>query len=292
MQRRKPYHTRYKKKSGNWVFVQLLVCLCLLGGLMLVRTVWPGTAETMQAFVANHITGGLDVKAVFMQAFGGAEDNQDSDSAETDSDKSIEAVEPTPAFEWPNHEENIEGIGGTVAEIAPINALLFENDDRDAEDDTPPVPFGERAPAIVDFTEYPIGFPHGNPLANMRLTSGFGFRMHPINGAHRFHFGVDLGGGYGTSILAFADGEVYRIGYNNIDGNYIRVRHADGFSTMYAHAQRIVAQEGQRVQKGETIALVGSTGASTGPHLHFEIRRNGRIINPLHHISLPESRVV
>jgi murein DD-endopeptidase MepM/ murein hydrolase activator NlpD len=90
-----------------------------------------------------------------------------------------------------------------------------------------------------------------------------------------------LGASEGTHIHAFAAGTVERVGYNSVYGNYLLLAHDDGFSTFYGHCQKVLVAEGQRVVMGQRVALVGNTGKSTGPHLHFEIRRKGYRLDPL-----------
>ena len=121
-----------------------------------------------------------------------------------------------------------------------------------------------------------IGLPvHG------RVTSGFGNRFHPILGYVRFHDGVDLAASAGTPIVAAADGRVVGAGWRGGYGQQVQIAHAGGVDTLYGHMSRIAAYAGENVRKGQVIGYVGSTGLSTGPHLHFEVTRNGRPVNPM-----------
>ena len=124
----------------------------------------------------------------------------------------------------------------------------------------------------------------GRPLAG-RLTSRFGTRFDPYYRVWQLHPGVDLAAPTGTPILAAADGRVSRVGWYGGYGNYTCIAHgrADGqrLSTCYGHQSRLLVSPGQRVRAGQVIGLVGSTGASTGPHLHFEVRLGGRPVDPL-----------
>jgi murein DD-endopeptidase MepM/ murein hydrolase activator NlpD len=114
-----------------------------------------------------------------------------------------------------------------------------------------------------------------------RITSGFGYRTHPILGYRRFHRGLDIGAGHGTPILATLDGVVARAGWGGGYGNVVELRHTGGLATRFGHMSRISVASGQQVRQGEVIGYVGSTGLSTGPHLHYEILRNGQLVDPV-----------
>ncbi len=119
------------------------------------------------------------------------------------------------------------------------------------------------------------------------ITSQYGYRTHPVTGAQgSFHTGVDIGGYNmnGSQILAANAGKVVVSTYNSAYGNYILIDHGGGKATMYAHAQKVFVKEGDYVKQGEQIALVGTTGLSTGPHLHFEVRIDGKTVNPLEYV--------
>ena len=113
------------------------------------------------------------------------------------------------------------------------------------------------------------------------ISSRFGMRRHPILGYRRMHGGVDFRGRTGTPIYAATDGTVNFAGRNGGFGNFVRIRHGGGLSTGYAHMSRIAVRNGQSVRRGEVIGYIGSTGLSTGPHLHYEMYRNGQKIDPL-----------
>ena len=114
-----------------------------------------------------------------------------------------------------------------------------------------------------------------------RITSGFGSRRDPISGAHRFHGGVDLAAPAGTPIRAAEAGEVIFSGRRGAAGNLVMIRHDDGSVARYAHARELGVQRGARVAAGQEIATVGSTGRSTGPHLHFSVTEGERRLDPL-----------
>ena len=118
------------------------------------------------------------------------------------------------------------------------------------------------------------------PVAG-RITSGFGMRYHPILHFARFHRGIDFGAGYGAPIAAAADGQVMGAGWSGGYGRQVRLAHGGGIVTTYSHMSRTVVEPGSFVRQGQLIGYVGSSGLSTGPHLHYEVYRNGTPVNPL-----------
>jgi murein DD-endopeptidase MepM/ murein hydrolase activator NlpD len=112
------------------------------------------------------------------------------------------------------------------------------------------------------------------------ITSGFGWRVHPILRFGRMHKGIDFGARWGTPIVAAGDGQVVRAGWSGGYGQQVRIAHGDGLTTSYSHMSRIVLPAGTPVRQGQLIGYVGSTGLSTGPHLHFETWRHGVAVNP------------
>jgi murein DD-endopeptidase MepM/ murein hydrolase activator NlpD len=125
-----------------------------------------------------------------------------------------------------------------------------------------------------------VAIPSGKPTAAPMETSSYGFRRDPFNGQAAFHAGIDFPGSYGQPILAAAKGKVVYVGQRQGYGNVVEVEHGNGLLTRYAHLSGFVAHVGQQVARGEQIARMGSTGRSTGTHLHFEVRLNGQAINP------------
>lgn len=112
------------------------------------------------------------------------------------------------------------------------------------------------------------------------ITSGYGWRIHPITGNRKFHSGIDFGAKQGTPIYAFKSGKVDFAGRKGGYGKAVIINHGEGKSTLYGHASEIVVKKGERVVSGQIIAEIGSTGMSTGPHLHFEVRVNNKPVNP------------
>lgn len=126
-----------------------------------------------------------------------------------------------------------------------------------------------------------IAIPSIMPLASAKLTSDYGMRTHPVVGGRRNHKGVDLAAPTGTPVFATADGVVSRADVFSTYGLYISLQHGAALETRYAHLSRLAVAAGQRVNKGDIIGYVGSTGRSTGPHLHYEVRMDGVAVNPI-----------
>ncbi len=139
---------------------------------------------------------------------------------------------------------------------------------------------------LVWLQTLPTGLPIGG---NYHVTSGFGMRVDPFTGTLARHEGLDFTAMSGTPILAAADGVVTRSGWEESYGNIVEVTHTEGFMTRYAHISKRRVNEGQRVSRGQHIADVGSTGRSTGPHLHYEVFRHGQVMNPAQVLPLTSS---
>lgn len=138
-----------------------------------------------------------------------------------------------------------------------------------------------------------------SPLPGARLTSAFGLRKHPILGSTMMHEGIDLAAPTGTPIRAAAPGRIVEAGYDAGYGKFVRVRHGERLESLYGHMARVAATAGQPVSAGDIVGFVGSTGLANGPHLHFEVRRDGIAIDPAawsgtpsHSPASPRSQVV
>lgn len=126
-----------------------------------------------------------------------------------------------------------------------------------------------------------------SPVSGL-VTSRFGWRSHPVSGQNDFHTGVDIAAAQGTPILAALPGVVEQTGYSESYGNFVVLRHSDNLRTTYNHCSEILAREGEQLARGDRIALVGSTGISTGPHLHFEVEVKGLKADPLQALEVTE----
>jgi murein DD-endopeptidase MepM/ murein hydrolase activator NlpD len=117
-------------------------------------------------------------------------------------------------------------------------------------------------------------------LRNYTVTSRFGSRVSPISGTVRFHGGLDLAAPMGTDVYAAGEGTVIECGENAVYGKFVLIRHDDVWTSLYGHLSAIGVKQGEKIDRGKTLGKVGSTGQSTGPHLHFELRQNGRAEDP------------
>ncbi len=127
-------------------------------------------------------------------------------------------------------------------------------------------------------------YPAGKPVKQGWLSSGFGWRTDPFTGSRNFHHGVDFAGKRGTEVVTVASGIVIVAGTKGGYGKFVEIMHGDGFVTRYAHNQQLLVAVGDKVEKGQAIAKLGSSGHATGPHLHFEVLKGGKKINPLGYI--------
>ncbi|GMN12132.1 hypothetical protein MTsPCn9_34310 [Croceitalea sp. MTPC9] len=145
----------------------------------------------------------------------------------------------------------------------------------------------DKAYFMVLFDSIPTIHPL-NPKNEKRVSDGFGDRFHPIEKKNKPHLGIDITAETGTAIHAAADGTVTlanksKDGY----GNEVRITHSNGFSTRYTHMYTFIVKKGMKVKKGDIIGFVGSTGKSTGPHIHYEVRKHGKAVNPEYFLGIP-----
>ena len=139
-------------------------------------------------------------------------------------------------------------------------------------------------PANVSYDMPALDISYISPVSDM-TSSGFGYRVHPLSGEVKFHYGTDFAAWTGTDILCFADGTVSFVGEDTGYGNYLVVSHANGCRTLYAHCSEILVSSGENVTAGQVIARVGATGQVTGPHLHFELMQNDVYLNPEYYVN-------
>ena len=188
---------------------------------------------------------------------------------------------------WSVSGDNVTVIS-TTEEVSAEDLTEVEAEIAETETSVNPTPMGGEdleayeAAANTSFAPIKVTSPAMSPVENGRYTSYFGYRINPITEEFSFHTGLDIAATEGTKIRAVYNGEVTKIGEDSRAGKYIFVTHDDGFVTFYCHCSEILAEVGANIRQGETIARVGSTGWSTGPHLHFEVRKDNIRYNPIY----------
>ncbi len=196
-------------------------------------------------------------------------------------------------------EHRLGKLGSSAGESAPPGQL----EAAPSEETAPPVEVAEPAssaqPAVVrmEYTgpalpanatmdKYALGLAETvSPVEGWWLSSPFGWRVHPVDGGEKFHSGIDMAVNNGTAVRAFAAGTVDYIGESPIYGLYTQVRHDNGVTTFYCHCSKLLVQQGQKVEAGTKIAESGETGNALGPHLHFEIKKDGLFLNPGYYVT-------
>lgn len=180
--------------------------------------------------------------------------------------------------------EGVNGKQEVTYEIILVNGNLSEQKISNKNIISPPVPgkvnVGTRKAAVSRSGSSGTN----RVVTGGRITSPFGGRIHPITGAEIFHKGIDIGASQGNSIFAYANGTVSYAGWKSGYGNFVEINHGNGLVTRYGHMSAIYVKEGQQVTAGQRIGAVGSTGTSTGPHLHFEVIINGINKNPQNYL--------
>jgi murein DD-endopeptidase MepM/ murein hydrolase activator NlpD len=169
-------------------------------------------------------------------------------------------------------------VAGDVAQLEDLSATQEAQLVRDIQAYEAEQEAARRAAGIVGPSKAPGALDW--PVIGGTITSPFGYRQNPFGGGLEFHQGLDVAAPMGTTIRAAADGTVIQAGWFGGYGNFIVIDHGGGMSTGYGHCSQIFVSVGQKVQKGQAIGAVGSTGASTGPHVHFEVRLNGKPVDP------------
>jgi len=166
---------------------------------------------------------------------------------------------------WVDLLENLDAVKNDIelrdARLTSLESLLL---DRQLQDDTEP---------------------HGNPLRDGWVSSGFGYRVDPVSGRREFHSGIDFAGRVGSQVRAVAAGVVTWSGRRWGYGNLVEIDHGNGYLTRYAHNRANIVRLGDKVEKDQTVALLGSTGRTTGPHVHFEVVRDSVAVNPRQFVS-------
>lgn len=286
--------------------IQLTVCLALFLAVFIGKGVFPERIAGLRTQVLTLLRGDTDFEAVFAdlgqsisdgkpmaetlgglwtEVLGGGE----VDSATGESP--LYAVQVSYLSGFPG-----QGETGMLGRPLELQEMLEEEATPEPEVTPEPTPTPEPAVEHVEYNGPAL--PENTSMDKYRLdldetvspvmgvlTSPFGWREHPVDGEEKFHNGVDLAVNMGTQVKAFADGVVDYIGDDPDQyGLYLQISHANGVKSFYAHCSQLLMSQGQTVKAGDTVALSGNTGNTTGPHLHLELRFNGVRINPIYYI--------
>lgn len=293
-----------KKQGGGRQLVQLLVCLAVFLAVFIGKGVWPSkVAQTGEQLLAV-IRANTDFRAAFA-SLGQALSQQESVLGEIGQ---FCAAVFAPAQQSGETELAAVSAAALKREARPVDADQNQLTARYLNLEELPKALMVELPVqsepalqvgdVVQTVEIQQDLPEGysgqwlwlgdietvTPVLGT-VTSNFGYRDHPTIGRYAAHGGVDIAADKGTQVAAFAEGVVEGVGEDNDFGKYLYLTHPNGVTTFYAHCSKVCVQEGEQVQAGQTVALVGSTGKSTGPHLHFEVRLNGVRLDPIHYIT-------
>ncbi len=176
-------------------------------------------------------------------------------------------------------EELNDGTLRELSELQSLRAYLMNVVD----------PLNEISNVLLAQKELLVDIPTLWPVKGVKpnITAGFGPAVHPFTGQWYLHKGIDIAYGYGIPILSTANGKVIQIEYEPLGfGHYVVIRHKYGFYTRYAHLQKVLVKKGQQVERGAIIGTMGSSGLSTGPHLHYEVRIGSQVVDPLKYLSI------
>ena len=266
---------------------RLVICGAIFVVLVLSKVLLPDHMVKLNQRISQAMTRNMDVQAVFSsvgKAFSGeSEISRFADevyqavfhpdaAVAAASEIHISTIENARAMELLKDyrvEPSETTPEAAEEEPAPLTYILYSN---------------QTLPEGVSMEQALLGFDYCTPVSGS-ISSEFGYRDHPTEGEERFHYGIDLAADTGTEILCFADGTVTAVGESSSYGKYCMIAHENGYSTLYAHCSRVTVSSGSAVQRGDTVAEVGQTGMATGPHLHFELQRDGVYLNPIYYVS-------
>lgn len=270
------------------LLVQLVACGGIFVLLVAVKLLLPGRMTQLGQLLSGPMEQNVDVQAVFSavgRAFAG---ESDVGGAARDVYRAVfHPEEPGEILETAALEDLPEAMD-TLRAYREAEAPATEQDQPQQQGEASSLAYvlysEQNLPRNVSLEQAILGFDYRAPLSGA-ISSNFGYREHPMEGEERFHYGVDLAADTGTEIDCFADGTVTAVGESSSYGKYCIVAHQGGYTTLYAHCSRVTASSGAAVKTGQKIAEVGETGAATGPHLHFELQRDGVYLNPIYYVA-------
>ncbi len=241
------------------LLLQFLVCLVLFGLLFALKSSNSKLFTDLVYMFSNKLEDNLSIEEA-QSVFSVITEIKPEKSTDNTSETTEEAEEEETVFvpfEEPSLSAEIIASGGRDIKVSSDSDI----------------------PENVSVNSYKLNQKMVLPLKG-KTTSEFGVRTHPISGDLRFHAGIDIAAPKGTNIYSAFDGEVIEADYDKWNGNYLKINHDNDIMTVYCHCEKLNVKKGQKIRAGEVIASVGSTGSSTGPHLHFELRINNVSYNP------------
>ncbi len=251
------------------ILLQCVLCILIAGSIFAVSKISSSAFEVMKTDFKNIMDKDMSAGEV-MQEIRDAAQLVMASSGKTAGEEN-EEKKLVPSLESPV--SSYEVISDETGETVAVGEILPEGSGGgDMEDGI--------AAKGTSFASYSVSADAAVPVKNARITSRFGYRTNPVSGNYGFHTGLDLAAAEGTPIAASFYGEVVETGESDVWGKYVLMRHSESFETYYCHMSEIYVKEGAVIRQGETVGLVGSTGWSTGPHLHFEVRINGIRVDP------------
>ncbi len=256
----------------NLMIIQTVICTVLIGMTALVCRISPSAKEKLKSEYTKIMSvdmSGSDVWNSIKNAAGYAFEPLRSGALST-----FNAATQTDVIQINEDEvysvETFEAVSDATGETVAIGMIEatggLDMSEKTAKDGTSFAPYYVTVPPVI-------------PVEG-KITSRFGYRTNPITGKYGFHTGLDIGCDEGTPIASAFYGVVKETGENDVSGKYVIMEHSEGLETRYYHCSKILVKPGAVIRQGETLARVGSTGWSTGPHLHFEVRINNVCVNP------------
>lgn len=250
------------------MLLQCLICGLIISGVFIASKISPATFERIKEDYAR-------IMQRDMSAGEFAEDIKNAASYFSSQEDVLQASSDSVKAEITEEYtiESFEVIGDETGETVAVGEIVLDGSGGGDMQ-------GKEAAKGTSFAPYFVSVDPVLPVKNARITSKFGYRTNPVSGNYGFHTGLDLAAAEGTPVAASFYGRVVETGSSDVWGNYVLLEHSEDFCTYYCHLSEIYVEDGAVIRQGETIGLVGSTGWSTGPHLHFEVRINGVRVNP------------
>jgi murein DD-endopeptidase MepM/ murein hydrolase activator NlpD len=274
---------RHLPNMRQKILLQLVICICIMALVGIIKNINTPVTNYCRDKIEYALTYNMEVKQVFNSIGDAIKNAQEGKffgfdtSEEKQADKDVETSDKDPdrsilEDEDYNASESNTSNGNT-------SSLLEDSRVEGVNINVEETKSVEEKGTDVGNKEHTFMIPVGGPIESL-----FGDRTHPIEGEIKPHNGIDIGALNGTPIKAAFDGEVLEAGENDTYGKYIKVSHGKDLITLYAHCSSLLKDKGQSVAKGDIIAKVGNTGLSQGPHLHFEVWKDGKPADPLNYI--------